>query len=170
MSDFMTAFLITIDSEHEGGFQKMHNDSGNWTGGQVGVGELKGTKYGISAHEFPDEDIENLSVERAEYIYQKGYWKQNYSSITDQMIANKLFDLGVLFGVGTAVKILQGVLGLTAIDGIFGVESLEATNQANPVSLLAGYKTAFVSHAVAVIAKKPEDRPFFKDWVRRINS
>ena len=34
---------------HEGGFQNMHHDRGNWTGGKVGEGELKGTKFGLSA-------------------------------------------------------------------------------------------------------------------------
>jgi lysozyme family protein len=170
MADFKTAFLITIDPEHEGGYQDMTNDSGNWTGGHVGVGELKGTKYGISAHEFPNEDIKNLTVDRAAEIYQQGYWKQNYSSIQDQHIANKLFDLGVLFGVGTATKVLQTTLGLISVDGIFGPGSLEATNQAEPVKLLAAYKTGMVSHALGVIQAKPEKRPFFADWVRRINS
>lgn len=170
MADFKTAFLITIDPAHEGGYQDMANDSGNWTGGHVGVGELKGTKYGISAAQFPNEDIENLTVDRAAEIYQEGYWKQNYSQISDQYIGNKLFDLGILFGVGTAVKALQTVLGLVSVDGIFGVGSLVATNQAEPVSLLASYKTEMVKHALGVVAAKPEKRTFFKDWVRRINS
>lgn len=170
MADFMKAFLITIDANHEGGFQKMTNDSGNWTGGEVGVGILKGTKYGISAAQFPNEDIENLSVERAAEIYQDGYWKQNYSSITDQYIAVKHFDMGVLFGVGTVTKVLQGIVGLVSQDGIFGPGTLEAVNSHEPVALLASYKAALVTHCLAVIAAKPEKKAFFSDWVRRINS
>ena len=169
MSDFRTAFLITIDNAHEGGFQKMPNDSGNWTGGVIGVGELKGTKYGISAREYPDLDIENLTVDQAIQIYQEGYWKQNYSSISDQFVANKLFDMGVLFGVGSVVKILQTVLKI-AVDGVFGPGSLEAVNSVEPVSLLAAYKTGLINHALGVVAANPGDRPFFADWVRRINS
>lgn len=34
---------------HEGGFQCDPKDRGNWTGGRVGVGELKGTNRGIAA-------------------------------------------------------------------------------------------------------------------------
>jgi lysozyme family protein len=47
MSHFDKAMLPLI--EHEGGFQNDPDDSGNWTGGKVGVGELKGTKWGICA-------------------------------------------------------------------------------------------------------------------------
>jgi lysozyme family protein len=172
MADFRTAFLITIDPEHEGGYQEMRNDSGNWTGGHIGVGELKGTKYGISAAQFPNEDIKNLTVDRAAEIYQEGYWKQNYSLITDQSVASKLFDLGVLFGVGTAVKVLQEIFSVHGVvaDGIFGPHTLDLTNTAEPVGLLAAYKTDMVNHALKVVAAKPEKRPFFADWVRRINS
>ena len=164
MADFMTAFLITIDDAHEGGYQCIHDDSGNWTSGIVGEGELKGTKYGISAHEYPNEDIKNLTVERAAEIYREGYWKQNYDQIMEQLSANKLFDMGVLFGVHEAVKVLQSVVGLVSQDGIFGPGSLEAVNQAG-VSVLANYKTALVAQAVQIIAAKPAKRPFFsRDW------
>lgn len=33
----------------EGNLSTDRNDAGNWTGGSVGVGDLKGTKFGISA-------------------------------------------------------------------------------------------------------------------------
>lgn len=169
MSDFKTAILITIDDAHEGGYQSMHGDSGNWTGGQIGVGELKGTKYGISADEFPNEDIKNLTVDRAVELYREGYWKQHYSEITDQLIANKLFDLGVLFGVGSAVKVLQIVLDLKP-DGAFGPVTLEKLNSVEPITCLAAFKSGMVTHCIEVVKNKPEDRQFFKDWVRRINS
>lgn len=35
--------------EHEGGYTDNPKDPGNWTGGEVGKGELKGSKYGLSA-------------------------------------------------------------------------------------------------------------------------
>ena len=95
---------------NEGGYENNPNDSGNWTGGKVGEGELKGTKYGISASEFPALDIVNLTEAEAQAIYKSKYWLVLYEAIKDQFITNKLFDLGVLFGQGTAIKILQTVL------------------------------------------------------------
>ncbi len=62
--------LLTV----EGGFQKHHADRGNWTSGQIGVGELRGTNYGISAMTYPDVDIENLTREEAASIYARDFW------------------------------------------------------------------------------------------------
>lgn len=166
MADFKTAFLITIDDNHEGGYQCLHGDSGNWTGGVIGVGELKGTKYGISAHEFPNEDIKNLTTDRAAELYRDGYWKALYSQIADQLIADKLFDMGVLFGVGTAVRMLQRALKIVE-DGVFGAESLAAVNSRGNVQ---EYKTALVSHVLLIGNSNPEERQFITGWIRRINS
>ena len=45
---------------HEGGYSTDRNDPGNWTGGKVGSGTFKGTKYGIAANTYPNLDIKNL--------------------------------------------------------------------------------------------------------------
>jgi hypothetical protein len=37
----------------EGGLSMDERDPGNWTGGAIGKGELRGTKYGISAQTYP---------------------------------------------------------------------------------------------------------------------
>ena len=44
-------FILSFDRVigHEGLFQNDRDDRGNWTSGKIGVGELKGTKFGIAA-------------------------------------------------------------------------------------------------------------------------
>jgi len=59
----------------EGGFQADPRDPGNWTGGEVGSGQLIGTKYGISAAANPDVDIRNLTWPQAEALYVERYWR-----------------------------------------------------------------------------------------------
>ena len=175
--DFNIAVAITLDPAHEGGFQKNPNDSGNWTGGKVGVGVLKGTNFGISAAQFPNEDIEGLTVAAAKQIYftsqNPRYWNPLYAEIKDQHVGNKLFDLGVLFGVGTAVGIMQQVLvpqfGIR-VDDTFGMATLAAINGAEPISLLTAYKTAMVTRVVTIGSNQPSKREFVGDWIRRINS
>lgn len=43
MNSFNTVFDRVLG--HEGGFQNMKSDRGNWTSGKVGVGTLKDTKF-----------------------------------------------------------------------------------------------------------------------------
>jgi lysozyme family protein len=171
MADFNIAVQITMDDDHEGGFQKMHGDKGNWTGGEVGVGELRGTKYGISAAQFPNLDIQSLTKDQAAAIYKEGYWKDLYSQIDDQPLANKLFDMGVLFGVHTAVRMLQiSIQNKIAVvsDGVFGQQTLDTLNQLG--SPLPGYKTTLIQHIVNVVTNNPDEAQFSAGWIRRINS
>jgi lysozyme family protein len=124
---------------------------------------------GITQKDMPGQDMQKLTVEQAVAYYLENYWKPLYSQIVDQPLADKLFDLGVLFGVGTTVKVLQIVLGLTA-DGAFGPASLEKLNEVEPVSCLAAFKSGMVTHCLEVVKSNPQDRVFFSGWVRRINS
>lgn len=169
MADARIAIAITLDVAHEGGFQNDHDDRANWTGGQVGVGTLVGTKYGITYADMPGADIKNLTEEQATEYYLEHYWKTLYSQIESQDVASKLFDLGVLFGVGTAVGMLQTTLNI-AVDHVFGPDTLDHVNATDPISLLSGYKFYFVKHALQIGADNPNERPFVSDWIRRINS
>lgn len=42
---------------YEGGFTQDPRDPGNWTGGRIGHGQLRGTQHGISAAAYPNLDI-----------------------------------------------------------------------------------------------------------------
>lgn len=170
MSDARTAIMITLDPAHEGGFQKNYHDRANWTGGQVGVGTLVGTNGGITTLDMPGVDIEHLTTEQKVQYYLANYWKPLYSQIVSQLIANKLFDLGVLFGIGTAVHNLQTALGWPDTDGIFGHLTLNAVNQSSISGLLGQFKSTMLSHARSVAAANPNEAPFLPDWIRRINS
>jgi lysozyme family protein len=58
--DFLRAFELLVG--HEGGFTDDPRDTGSWTGGNAGAGQLKGRKYGISAASYPNLDIKNLQL------------------------------------------------------------------------------------------------------------
>ncbi len=59
--------------QHEGRFSRDPADPGNWTAGKVGLGVLKGTKFGISAGAYPHLDIENLTLADVGPIYKSFY-------------------------------------------------------------------------------------------------
>ncbi len=155
MADSKEAIAKTL--VHEGGYVNNPNDVGG------------ATKYGVTQADMPGINMETITQDQATAYYNIHYWKMHYSEIEQQTIADKLFDMGVLFGVGTAVKILQHVLKIVE-DGAFGPVSLLAVNAAEPASLLTAYKMGLVAHAAGIVQTKFQDREFFAGWVNRINS
>jgi len=160
VSNFQEAVKKTLI--HEGGFVDNPHDAGGRT------------KYGITQKDLPDVDIAQITPEQATVYYSEHYWKPLYAQIQSQSVAEKIFDMGVLFGVGKAVKILQAVLQPAfpevTPDGQFGPTTLNAVNQAEENSLLQGYKTALVAYTLRIVLAHPEDRDFVAGWGRRINS
>jgi lysozyme family protein len=115
--DFELSFELIIGSE--GGYSDNRDDPGNWTGGAVGKGELKGTKYGISAASYPQLDIKNLTLEQAHEIYIRDYWTPACCPELPPRAAYVMFDSAVNNGVSRAARFLQTSVGATA-DGIIG--------------------------------------------------
>lgn len=180
MANFKASLILTLNPDHEGGFQNQPNDHANWTSGKIGEGELVGTNHGITALDIPKlqalsifTPIKDLNFDEAGTFYQKYYWNPLYDQITDQFLADKLFDMGVLFGVGEAVKLLQIVLAQyhnVAVDDKFGPGTLAALEASEPNSLLQAYKTALVSYTLRIAAVNPAERGDVAGWGRRINS
>jgi lysozyme family protein len=127
--DFEVAFERLIG--HEGGFQNHRNDRGNWTSGKVGKGELKGTKFGISAMSYPDLDIPNLTVTQAREIYQRDFWNRFSGDELDARVAFNLFDASVHHGVANAVRLLQRAVNVDD-DGVLGPVTLAALQALAP--------------------------------------
>ena len=142
---------------HEGGFVNNLADSGG------------PTKYGITQKDLPNTPIETLTEEQATEYYLEHYVKPYYTQIENQDVLDKLFDSGVLFGIGSAVKVLQIVLALKD-DGDFGPVTLAKVNDSEPVSLLNAFKTGLVTHAIAIASSRPQDRVFLRGWITRVNS
>lgn len=83
-----------------GGWTIDRNDRGNWTGGAVGKGELKGTKWGIAANTYPDLDIRNLTRAQADAIYIRDYWTWAYGDLWPAGIDQVTYDATVNSGRG----------------------------------------------------------------------
>lgn len=121
---------------HEGGFTDDRNDRGNWTTGRIGSGELKGTKYGISAMAYPDLDIRNMTLELAKDIYRDDYWNRVRGDSLPDGVDLFIFDAAVNQGVRDAIKFLQHGARVT-VDGIIGPQTMSGVNVTDPLDLLA---------------------------------
>lgn len=122
---------------HEGGYSTDRNDPGNWTGGKVGSGTLKGTKYGIAANTYPNLDIKNLTIDQAKAIYKKDWWDKLGANQLHPAIVYQLWDFAVNAGKSRAIKELQQAVGVPD-DGIIGPETIAAVKakDVNDVLLL----------------------------------
>lgn len=122
---------------HEGGFSITPKDPGNWTGGKVGVGVLRGTKYGIAANTYPHLDIRNLTWETAKAIYHRDFWLACHADELPGSVTFAVFDGAVNSGVARSLRWLQAAAGLTgkAVDGIWGNDTRDAVLCADPDAL-----------------------------------
>jgi len=99
--------------EQEGGYVNDPRDPG---------GE---TNYGISKRSYPDEDIKNLTLDRAKEIYKKDYWKPCGCDGLPAGIALCVFDSAVNQGVRFACQQLQYCVG-AFVDGVIGPRTKSA--------------------------------------------
>ena len=121
--EFSEAFDRLI--AHEGCYSDNPADSGNWTGGEVGLGMLKGTKYGISAAAFPTVDIRMLTLDEAKEVYAEHYWNKLGLNRLPPAICFDMFDTAVNSGISTAAKLLQKAVGVE-VDGDIGPNTIKA--------------------------------------------
>lgn len=159
MVTFEVAFERLID--HEGGFTDKPEDDGNWTGGRQGRGELRGTKYGISAAAYPSLDIRNLSLEAAKLIYLSDYWAR-VPGLSPAM-RFQFFDAGVNHGIGNAIRFLQRAIGV-APDGHWGPVSGARLAQMEPVDVLI----RFLAERLQFMTDLRRFDEFGRGWSRRI--
>jgi len=127
VSVFDQCFAIVVGIE--GGLSLDPSDPGNYTGGHVGLGVLKGTKFGISAASYPDLDIANLTLDQAKAIYQSDYWIEVSADLMPPPLALLVFDAAVNNGVCQAKHLLQQALGVT-VDGVIGPQTEAALSAA----------------------------------------
>ncbi len=160
-SNFANSLAFTL--KYEGGFSSNRKDPGNWTGGKVGVGALKGTKYGIAAHSYPNLDIKNLTLDDVKPIYEKNYWRPIQGDSLPLGIDLATFDSGVMSGPSRGAKWLQAALGIKQ-DGVVGPNTLAKARVANArdiVKKICAKRTGFVQSLKTFVT-------FGKGWLARI--
>ena len=131
VSDFDKCLAIVL--KFEGGYVDHPSDPG---------GE---TKYGISKRSYPNEDIKNLTVQRAGEIYHRDYWVPLKCDDLTWPLNLFHFDAGVNHGVGQARKFL---LRTPTPQGYIG------------------QRRSFYER---LIAKRPKMAVFRKGWMRRLD-
>ncbi|WP_312944073.1 glycosyl hydrolase 108 family protein [Agrobacterium sp.] len=135
----------------EGGLSKDRKDPGNWTGGKVGVGTFKGTKYGISAASFPHLDIANLTLSDVKPLYKIRYWDAVGGDSLPAGFDLAVWDYGVNSGPARALREAQAIVG-AKVDGKIGPETITKS------------ATAGVKHIQSLCARRLSFMRYLKIW------
>lgn len=160
---FESCFAVLVG--HEGGFTKHSGDRGNWTSGVIGKGELRGTKYGISAMAYPDLDIWSLTLDDARGIYRLDYWDKLRLDGYPPALRYSIFDAAVNHGVTAAAKLVQRTVGVPE-DGHIGPKTMAAVEKlaASPQH----FALLFNAYRLELFASIASFNEFGRGWTRRV--
>ena len=174
---YLKAFNNTLG--HEGGYNEVKGDAGGATNFGVSLRFLEGV---FSADVTVDidkdgdvdkHDIKALSKEKAQEIYYKHFWLKNKCDlISNEIIANKFFDMSVNMGLVQAAKLLQRSLNHFKLfniveDGKIGPKTLQAANQVHPEQLLHVMRKECECFYLRLVEQKPQYKKFLKGWLNR---
>lgn len=159
--EFETAFERVMGNE--GQFQCAASDRGNWTTGVVGRGELKGTKFGISAMSYPMLDIKNLTLDQAKGIYYEDWWVKLGMDLFKPALSYQLFDAAINHGMGNTTKMLQRSVKMLD-DGVIGPRTRAAVD-AMPLDDLM---CRFLSQRLRFMTQIGTWTQYGKGWAVRI--
>lgn len=148
---------------HEGGFQADPRDRGNWTGGEVGKGQLKGTKYGLAAMTYPDLDIQGLSLAGAKAIYRRDWWDGLKMAQLPKAMQYQMFDAAFNHGIGRANQFIQWAAWV-AQDGKVGPVTRAAVDAMDVNDLLF----RFLAKRLRYFTEVKTWDAYGRGWARRV--
>jgi len=148
--DFNTACDIVINTEK--GYVNNPADPG---------GE---TKYGISKRAYPDEDIVNLTPDRAKFLYLRDYWTPLQLDSLPDIVRLCIFDAAVNSGVSAATKWLQQSVGAIP-DGKIGPQTSGAIRTTDPYKLVSVLNGLRIKRMISLPGFTVEG----KGWMNRVS-
>lgn len=164
----MARFDLAVENllKFEGDYSDNPNDSGG------------ATKFGVSLKWYRStvdsqatvETIKHLTKTRAIELYQDYFWR--YDAILDQAVAEKIFNMAVNMGSGTAHRIIQQAAEYVSnkflsLDGVLGPKSIAAINSCDPDALLSELRARMVVRYAEIVLQNPSQKIFLLGWMRR---
>lgn len=167
MADFASAFEYLRPDE--GRYVNDVHDSGGET--YMGISRVKWPTWdGWSYIDKLKPNVDKLDTDpdvqaSVERFYAKNFWR--FDGITNQDLANKIFDECVNMGTGTLVKLLQQACRYitgkdVSIDGQYGPQTEMLVNSADPAALIHELRAQ-----IAVYYCGLNDKNFIRGWMRR---
>lgn len=143
---------------NEGGYKNDPDD----TGGE--------TNMGIAQNAHPNEDIKNMTRERANAIYYRDYYKWNGLNKLPYPIRGFVVDYGLPTYPQYAIETVHKILGLPPKSNIIGSTTLgkfENYTDEDYNNFLEKYKKEMKQHFNEVVQKAPHKQKFLRGWLNR---
>lgn len=100
-------------------------------------------------------------------FYQTNFWNKIHGDqITDQAVAESIFDFAVNTGILPAVYLAQKVADTTS-DAVIGPKTIAAINSFNPDHFLAAFAIEKIRRYIAICQKHEPSKKYFFGWVSR---
>ena len=178
MADFKKAFLLIL--ANEGGYVNDPVDTGgetykgiarkmnpDWLGWHI-IDLLKKQPGFPESPQSADaiEIKKQLDYEVRSFYYTHFWLKVQGEMITNQQVAESIFDFAVNAGVSVSISLSQFVAGVTT-DGVIGPRTIEAINRFDPGHFLAAFALAKINRYVNICNKRPVSKKYFFGWVVR---
>ncbi|MFA5326900.1 MAG: glycosyl hydrolase 108 family protein [Prolixibacteraceae bacterium] len=172
MADFNKAFQLMILNEggyvndpadpggetYKGIARKIHSKWSGWT-----IVDIKKRQSDFPANLDKDDELQGMITD----FYRITFWDRvNGDQITNQEVANSIFDFGVNAGLSASASLAQMVVDAKA-DGVIGPISLQAINSFNPEHFLASFTVAKIARYISIVKKRPVSRKYFYGWICR---
>ena len=144
---------------NEGGFSNRSNDRG------------KKTKFGISKRAYPNEDIDNLTRERANAIIYRDFYKWNGLNRLPYPIRGFVVDYGMPTSPLNAIRTVHQTLGIPKgnIIGNTTLNKLNGYSSHDYENFLNAYKRNMINHYNGIVDNDETQRENLKGWINRAN-
>lgn len=187
MADFKTSYNIT--SANEGGYANVAGDKGGetykgiarnyhptWSGWKI-IDSIKAKNPGITRKDLDallanDSTLQGLVLS----FFKTEFWDvAKLDNISNQNIANEVYDTGVNFGMSKSIKFLQEACNFTRsdmeleVDGIVGTNTLKAvTTHPYPDVLFKALNIRQGEAYFDAWRKDPTQEKFVRGWLTRV--
>jgi lysozyme family protein len=165
MADFNFAFEKMIADE--GGYV-LHTIPGD-TGGMTyaGIARNKNPNWG-GWNLIDHNEINNaLLTSFVRAFYKTEFWDRlRGDEVTNQVVAESVFNFGVNTGLSVAVKLAQLIVGATP-DGAVGDKTLQKFNNVEPEAFKKAYALAKITRYADICNKNRTQSKFLLGWVNR---
>lgn len=172
MAEFNIAFQKML--VHEGDYINDPDDSGGetykgvsrnshklWSGWTL----IDKNKYKSG---FPFNLDKDVDLQKAiELFYRTNFWLPlNADQISNQTIANSLFDFSVNAGITTSVRLIQSIIG-TKADAIIGEQTVKRLNSIDFSYVQTAFTVAKMEYYIHIIKQRLTNKKYLYGWIVR---